>query len=254
MWNVDQYEKYRDERAQPFLDLLSRVTEPDFGTVADLGCGTGELTRLLVDRFPQAAIVGFDHSAEMLAAAQPRAVPSRLRFENADILRVQGSFDLIVSNAALQWLPHHQALLARLTSQLTPQGVLAVQMPANFDAPSHTIVAELMQAHQGGSSPRPPVLPIAAYVEILHALGLRVTAWETTYQHVLSGENAVLEWLKGTTLVSFLPTLGEHERQQFLARCAERLTEAYPPTEHGTLFPFKRIFFVARRRLGAPQP
>jgi trans-aconitate 2-methyltransferase len=252
MWNVGQYEKFRAERAQPFFDLLSRLHEPDFTRVVDLGCGTGELTRVLSERFPTASVLGVDDSAEMLAAARARAIAGRLAFEHGDIATFAGGpFDLVFSNAALHWVPDHAALLAWLASLISPAGVLAVQMPANFEAPSHTLTRAIALRY-GAAPTASPVLPLSAYVERLWQLGFDVTAWETTYQHVLTSPNGVLEWIKGTALVPLLASLPEREHAAFLAECATELEQAYPATPHGTLFPFRRLFFVARRQ-GSPE-
>jgi len=239
-WNPGQYGKFADERSRPFFDLLGRV-EGEFASIADLGCGTGELTEALAVRWPGARVIGVDDSREMLAKA-PRG---RVEFVEADLAtwRPPGPLGLVFSNAAIQWVPDHEQLLAHWVGMLGPGGVLAVQQPGNFDAPSHVILRELLAERK--LEPRAsPVLPLAWYVERLQALGCAVDAWETTYVHVLAGEDPVLEWVKGTALTPYLSRVGP----DFVEEYRRRLGEAYPPGPKGTLFPFRRLFFVARLR------
>jgi trans-aconitate 2-methyltransferase len=139
MWNPAQYERFRDERKRPFFELIARVDAASASQVVDLGCGTGDLTLVLAERWPEARVTGVDSSEAMIAEATRRQVPDRVRFEQADLAEWAPSapVDVIVSNAALQWLPDHATLLSRLVARLGPGGVIAFQIPANFDAPSH---------------------------------------------------------------------------------------------------------------------
>jgi trans-aconitate 2-methyltransferase len=255
-WNVSEYERFSGERSRPFHDLIARVPPGTAASVVDLGCGTGELTRTLCDRFPEAVVLGVDNSPEMLAAARARAIPGKLQFEAGDAGRFRASspVDVLVSNAALHWVPDHARLVPQLAASVAPGGFLAVQLPASFDAPSHTLLAET--AAEAPWADRlapvlrePPVRPLGFYVEILLGLGFTVDAWETTYVHILGGADPVLGWTRGTALRPVLETLDHDAAEAFLARYAARLRAAYPPlaTEAGTLFPFRRIFFVARR-------
>ena len=249
MWDVRQYERYRDERARPFFELLARVPGSAFRTVADLGCGTGELTVVLAERFAEARVVGVDASAEMLAAAQPRAV-GRVSFERGDVATWSRPVDLAFSNATLQWVGDHPRLLAHIASYAP---AIAVQVPANFAEPSHVLLNETAAEGPWASTLkegwRPnAVLAPSQYVEILWKLGYEVDAWETTYQHVLPGEDAVLEWTRGTAMRPVLALLPEAQRGAFLSAYGAKLRKAYPRDERGTLFPFKRLFFVAVKR------
>lgn len=247
MWDPDQYEKFRAERSRPFFDLLARIPDRSYKSIVDLGCGSGDLTAALADHWPDPRVIGVDTSDEMLKAAEQHADPGRLDFVKDDIVtwRPAQPVELIVSNAAFQWIPDHEALLGRMAAALGPRGVLAVQMPANFASPSHLL---LQEAVAGRVALRHDlVLPPAGYVEILHRLGFSVDAWETTYQHVLQGRDAVLEWAKGTALRPVLKALQGAERDEVLAAYAEKLRRAYPETPEGTLFPFRRVFFVAVR-------
>lgn len=255
-WNVTEYERFSDERARPFHDLVDRIpTAGAVASVVDLGCGTGELTRTLCDRFPQAVILGVDNSPEMLTAARARGIPGRLQFEAGDAGRFRASspVNVLVSNAALQWVPDHERLVPQLAAAVAPGGFLAVQMPSNFDAPSHTLLYETAAEAPWADTLAPvlrvpPVRPIGFYVETLLGLGFSVDAWETTYIHVLRGEDAVLGWTRGTALRPVLDALDPATAEAFVARYAAKLRAAYPSLagEAGTLFPFRRIFFVAR--------
>ena len=248
MWDPDQYEKFRVERSRPFFDLLSRIPDRSYHAIVDLGCGIGDLTAVLADHWPEARVIGVDSSDDMLKAAEQHADAGRLDFVNDDIVTWKPAqpVDLIVTNAAFQWIPDHEALLGRMAAALGPKGALAVQMPANFTSPSHLLLQETV----AGRVPlrHDIVLPLATYVEILHGLAFQVDAWETVYQHVLRGPDAVLEWVKGTALRPVLKALQGPERDEFLAAYAAKLRAAYPETPSGTLFPFRRVFFVASRR------
>jgi trans-aconitate 2-methyltransferase len=251
-WDVRQYEYFRDERSRPFHDLVAQIPPIEVASVVDLGCGTGELTSHLSTRWPEARVVGVDISEEMLAAAAARA-NERLRFERGDIAtwNPESPVDLILSNAALHWVADHGPLLDRLVGALAPGGLLAVQMPANFDAASHVLMAETAAdgpwAEKLEGKLRSSVHALSWYAERLLDLGLIVDAWETVYLHMLPGDDAVLAWVRGTALRPVLDALDEAERARFIAEYAARLRAAYPRGSYGTLFPFRRIFFVAKR-------
>ncbi|XXF77364.1 methyltransferase domain-containing protein [Myxococcaceae bacterium GXIMD 01537] len=254
MWDPSQYGLFRDARKRPFFELLARVEVTAPARVADLGCGTGDLTRVLAERWPGARVVGVDSSEAMVAEAQRRVIPGRLRFELADLgqWRPPGPLDVLVSNAALHWLPDHAALLGRLVGLLAPGGVLAFQVPANFEAPSHRHVDEV-RARPRFAAKLSGLLKgraetLAAYEARLAGLGLAVDAWETTYLHVLPGEDAVLQWLLGTTLRPVLAALGPEEGEAFIEELRPLLRRDYPAAERGTPFLFSRRFVVAARR------
>ena len=255
MWDAGEYLKYSAERARPFADLLAQVRRPEARFIADLGCGTGSLTRSLTQRWPIARVVGVDSSPEMLAQAVPLSVPGRLEFVQGDIAHwsPHEPVDLLVSNAALQWVSGHDALLPRLAGMLAPGGTLAVQMPNRFQTPSQMAVEETATDPRWASSlqnvglHRESVMPITWYVHRLHDLGFSVNAWETTYIHVLTGADPVLEWLKGTGLRPLLERLGPDEGGEFLRVLGSRLQAAYPARGTVTLFPTPRLFFVATR-------
>lgn len=254
-WDPRQYSRYADERARPFVELTSRVDVVDPADVVDLGCGPGSLTATLLQRWPGAQVVGVDSSAEMVRAAEEFAVPGRLSFVHDDVATWSppGPVDVVVANAVLQWVPGHLQLLQRFASWLRPGGALAFQVPDNFGEPSHTLLRDLRtsdrwrsrvgaDADRGVGVERPQT-----YLETLSGLGLSPDVWQTTYLHVLTGEDAVLEWVKGTALRPVLSALGsEQERADFLDDCARVLRAAYPVRPWGTLFPFRRTFVVGR--------
>jgi trans-aconitate 2-methyltransferase len=254
-WDPVQYARFSRDRSRPFFDMLARVEREAVATAADLGCGAGELTRSLAERWPAARVVGVDSSPGMLERARRQAIPGRLRFELADIATWRGDepLDLVVSNAALQWVPDHEALLPAIAGMLAPGGTLAVQMPSHFDSPAHQGVAAVAARPRwrptlaGVGLQSGAVKPLGWYVGRLLGLGFAVDAWQTTYLHVLAGDNPVLEWMKGTALRPLLDRLPAEAVEEFLAEVGAELRAAYPPLGEVTVFPFTRIFFVATR-------
>jgi trans-aconitate 2-methyltransferase len=255
MWDAAQYLKFAQERSRPFADLLARVSRQRAGLIVDLGCGTGQHTRTLAERWPDAVVLGVDNSPQMLEQARALAIESRLDFVLADVATWSPGrpVDLIVSNATLHWLADHAGLMPRLVGMLAPGGTLAVQMPDRFHTPAQLAIEETVADPRwcsrlaGVGLRRESVQPLLWYVRRLHQLGLVVDAWETTYVHVLTGEDPVVEWLKGTGLRPLLDVLGPDESDLFLRALAVRLRDAYPPEGGVTLFPFPRLFFVATR-------
>jgi len=253
MWDPDTYLRFERERSRPFFDLVGAVNHPGPRIVIDLGCGAGALTATMLARWPKATIWGVDSSERMIARARSRAVGDRLHFVLADIAawRAPAPADVIVSNACLHWIEDHGALLERLASDLATGGVLAFQVPDNFGEPSHSIVRAVARDPRWGG--RLNGLQTAAveepswYLEQLTTAGLDTTVWVTTYHHVLEGDNPVLDWLSGSTLRPILDALDDGDRREFLAACAGPLADAYPRRDMGTVFPFRRIFVVARK-------
>ncbi len=255
MWNADQYTKFAGHRDRPFFDLMARVGHANPASVVDLGYGTGHLTASLLERWPEARVLGVDSSPQMLEKAVQYAVPGKLEFIEADLQswRPSERFDVIVTNAALQWVPDHETLIPRLAHLVADGGWLAVQMPANFDAPSHTLIREVgalepfrthLQKLEGEPRTQHSLL---WYVQTLSGMGFEVDAWTTEYEQILHGHNPVLDWVKGTALRPVLKALPTELHDSFLSEYGARLLEAYPESAFGTLLPFKRAFFVARR-------
>jgi trans-aconitate 2-methyltransferase len=232
------------------------VRRESASSIADLGCGPGHLTEVLAKRWPAAQVVGVDNSPEMLEQARPLVIPSRLEFVNADIANWSPPkpLDLLVSNAALQWVPDHESLIPRLAGMLATGGTLAVQMPDRFyQSPAQEAInaaaadPRWASALQGVGLHRDSVKPLLWYIRRLHQLGFAVDAWETTYVHVLTGQDPVLQWLKGTALRPLLDRLHPALKEEFLQILARRLETAYPAEGKFTLFHFPRLFFVATR-------
>jgi trans-aconitate 2-methyltransferase len=251
-WDPGQYLKFAQPRLRPALDLLAHIDLERAERVVDLGCGTGHITRLLAERWPHAQVTGVDYAAEMLAHSEA----SSIRWVQADLNRWQPSepVDLIFSNAALHWLANHGELFPRLLDALAPGGVLAVQVPRNFLAPSHTKIHETVLAGPWRSKLEPLIVPPPVaepqfYYSLLHRASSSLDIWETEYLHVLEGKDAVKEWTKGTWLARFLDALEEPERSEFEADYARRVAAAYPQQPDGkTLFPFRRLFIVAVKK------
>ncbi|MGW2516612.1 trans-aconitate 2-methyltransferase [Streptomyces sp. NPDC001617] len=263
-WDPAQYLRHAGHRARPFVDLLARIPElpSERPAVADLGCGPGNVTVLLADRWPTARITGYDNSPEMLDQAHvehegPTSGGGRLAFAHADVRTwAPGTpYDLIVSNATLQWVPGHAERFGEWIAGLVPGGAFAFQVPGNFSAPSHQLMREI--AHSARWKDRlaetlrhdDAVLEPTAYLQRLTALGCEADVWETTYVHLLGGEDPVLDWVKGTGLRPVLTALADdpEARDAFVAEYRAALREAYPGTAYGTPFPFRRIFAVARK-------
>ena len=255
-WDPVKYVQFGDHRDRPFFDLTGRIQAAAPRHVVDLGCGPGNLTATLAARWPRASVVGLDSSSQMLAKAAVHAKDHHgLSFGQADIAHWMPSAetDVVVTNAALQWVSGHQELLAGWLGALKPGAWFAMQVPGNFNAPSHTLMRELAGSPRwsaklagvlrGGESVGEP----AEYLDIMLGAGCTADAWETTYQQVLPGADPVLEWVRGTALVPVMAVLSADDGAAFEAEYAAALRAAYPATEHGTVFPFRRIFAVARR-------
>ena len=259
MWDPAQYLSFADERSRPFFDLTGRIAAAAPGSVVDLGCGPGQLTASLADRWPDADVLGIDTSPDMIETARripesARARGGRLSFRVEDVRdwRPGAPVDVIVSNAVLQWVPNHLELLPRWTDRLADGGWLAFQLPGNFDQPSHAILRELAESDQwrtaltGVELNRQSADP-GAYLDLLARRGLSVDAWETTYLHVLTGPDPVTEWYKGTGLRPVLAALESAQAAKFISQYGERVREAYPAAPYGTVLPFRRVFVVAHR-------
>lgn len=250
-WNPQQYLSFGAQRLRPGIDLLARVPLSAPASVVDLGCGAGNLTRRLAERWPAAAVTGVDNSREMLAEAAATAPGIRWEYADLNDWSLPAPVDLVFSNAALHWLDDHPALLRRLVRQVKPGGALAVQMPNNFRAPSHTAAFEAAAAGPWQEKLAPllrpaPLLEPAAYYDVLAPLARRLDIWQTEYLHVLEGDNPVAEWTKGSLLVPLLAALSEPDRSAFEAQYRQRVRAAYPPRSDGrTLFAFRRLFIVA---------
>jgi trans-aconitate 2-methyltransferase len=258
-WHPQEYLHFSDERGRPFRDLLDRVSAAAPGYVVDLGCGPGNLTVTLADRWPDADVVGVDSSAEMIRRAREEHIDDescahRLKFVEADVraFRPERPVDVLVSNATFQWVPGHVELLDDLVGAVRPGGWFAFQVPGNFSEPSHTELAAVSDSPRwrdrlaGADLARPWVAEPAVYLERLAPYAASLDVWETTYLQVLHGEDAVLRWVRGTALRPVLSELDEAEQAEFLEDYGRRLRVAYPPRAFGTVLPYRRIFAVAQ--------
>jgi trans-aconitate 2-methyltransferase len=255
MWNPDVYLAFADHRGRPFYDLLSRVNADKPRRVADLGCGPGNLTVTLAQRWPDAVVEAWDSSPEMVDAARERGVDAHV----GDVREwtPQPDTDVVVTNATLQWVPEHAELLVRWANQLAAGSWIAMQVPGNFDAPSHRAVRELAGRKKWAEPLRNfpfrdgQVDDPSGYAALLSDAGCAVDAWETTYIHELSGQHPVLEWITGTALTPVRSRLDEGQWQEFRRELIPMLDAAYPARADGkTFFPFRRIFVVAQ--VGSP--
>lgn len=251
-WDPTQYNLFADHRGRPFVDLLQRIQAEHPKEVVDLGCGPGNLTALLAERWPAARIRGIDSSPEMIAAAQSRPGIS-CSLGDAREFTIYPELDVLISNATLHWVPEHRELLAGWSDQFAPGGWIAFQVPGNFASPSHTLLFDLVESprwsnlvggllEHGDRVDQP-----TDYATLLLDHGLLVDTWETTYVHVLTGDDPVLEWMRGTALRPVLQALSDQEAQAFEREFAALLRVAYPARPAGTLLPFRRIFAVGRK-------
>ncbi|MCU6480873.1 trans-aconitate 2-methyltransferase [Arthrobacter sp. A2-55] len=257
-WDPAKYVEFGDFRNRPFFDLTGRITADAPRHAVDLGCGPGNLTATLSRRWPGANVEGLDSSAEMIAKARHDAGTrdgGSLTFAEADIRswRPEPGTDVVVSNAALQWVPGHQELMSAWLAALAPGAWLAVQVPGNFASPSHVLMRELAESPRwrkqldGVLRHNDAVWEPGQYHELLLGAGARADVWETTYNQLLQGDSPVLNWVRGTGLRPVLQALGTTDGAEYEAEYSALLDEAYPAGEFGTIFPFRRIFMVAQK-------
>jgi trans-aconitate 2-methyltransferase len=250
-WDPVTYLRFADERSRPFFDLVARIAAPDPATIVDLGCGPGNLTAHLADRWPGAQVIGLDSSSEMIEKAAEHRT-ERVRFVVADLRdwRPRTPVDVIISNATLQWVPGHRGVLPRLIGNLSSEGWLAFQVPGNFDEPSHQLLRELAADVRFAEFARavewPEVAEPVDYFSDLAGLGCRVEVWETTYLHVLPGPDPVFDWISGTGARPILHALPDQQREEFVTEYKAALRDAYPSRPYGTVLPYRRIFVVAQ--------
>ncbi|VEF09575.1 trans-aconitate methyltransferase [Pseudomonas fluorescens] len=254
-WSAKQYVAFEDERTRPARDLLAAIPTPAARTAVDIGCGPGNSTELLVQRFPDARVSGLDSSADMIAAARERLPQLRFELVEIDKWTAEGPFDVIFANAVLQWVPNHATLLPALAGKLSAGGSLAIQMPDNLNEPSHRLMREVAANGPWASKlasaagQRTEMASASDYFSMLRPHCARVDVWRTTYHHQLTGGAAgVVEWFKGSGLIPFLSPLTEEERAQYLQQYLTAVSNAYPALADGSvLLPFPRLFIVATR-------
>ncbi|WP_297844888.1 trans-aconitate 2-methyltransferase [Pseudomonas sp.] len=252
-WSAKQYTAFENERTRPVRDLVAAIPDQEVRLAIDLGCGPGNSTEVLAERFPDAAVSGIDSSEDMIAAANKR-LPA-IQFEVSDIAswKPTQQYDVILANASLQWVPDHDVLYPQLVNQLAPGGSIAIQTPDNLEEPAHRMAREIAAtgtwASKIGGQMHPPRHGAEYYYNLLTPHCSRVDVWRTTYYHPLGGgAEAVVEWFKGSALHPYLGPLSEAEKAEFLARYLVAMKEAYPAAADGkVLLPFPRLFVVASR-------
>ncbi|HZC17359.1 MAG TPA: trans-aconitate 2-methyltransferase [Caulobacteraceae bacterium] len=251
-WSPSTYLKFEDERTRPARDLLAQVPLARVSKAVDVGCGPGNSTELIAERFPDADILGLDTSPAMLDEARKRL--PRLRFERADanVWTPDADVGLVYANAAYQWIPRHLEQLPRVLRALRPGAVLAVQMPDNLTEPTHRLMREVAGAEPWAErlkdAARDPLPPPRAYYEALKPHAARLDIWHTIYNHRLADAAAIVEFVRGTGLRPFIDPLPDNERQAFLAAYTAKIAAAYPPlTDGSVLLRFPRLFLLAQR-------
>jgi trans-aconitate 2-methyltransferase len=253
-WSARQYLKFEDERTRPPRDLLAQVPLQAPRRVIDLGCGPGNSTELLVERFPEAEVIGLDSSPDMLHQARGR-LPG-VDFVEADLATwtLPPATDLLFANAVIQWVPDHTGVLRRMLGALPAGGVLAVQMPDNTNEPALALMrevgaagpwaAKLMASHAARDDLPTP----GDYYDLLRPACARLDIWHTNYNHVMASPEGIVEWFKGSALRPFLNAISEDERTAYLAAYTARIAQAYPARFDGkVLLRFPRLFIVAVR-------
>jgi trans-aconitate 2-methyltransferase len=252
VWNPEVYLAFADHRGRPFYDLLARVGAEAPRRVVDLGCGPGNLTATLSQRWPGAVLEAVDGSPEMVEAARARGIDARV--VDAGDWTPEPDTDVLVSNAVLQWVPNHVELLQRWVTELPKGAWVAFQVPGNFDAPSHRAVREVARRPEFSEAladirfrEGKVVETPAEYAALLTGAGCSVDAWETTYIHQLTGQTPVLDWITGTALTDVRGKLSDEDWQRYREQIIPLLAQAYPPQPDGTtFFPFRRVFVVAQ--------
>jgi trans-aconitate 2-methyltransferase len=254
-WNPDLYLQFGNERTQPALDLVRRINLVAPRLIIDLGCGPGNSTALLHQRWPEADITGLDNSAEMLASAARDYPEWKWEQGDASTWTAEVPYDVVYSNAALHWVPNHEQVLPRLFRQVSPGGALAVQMPVHFQSPVHQLILEIARDPAWAHRLDKAVNAIwvgrpGFYYDLLQPQAAQLDLWETEYDHVLDGPKAIVDWIRGTGLRPFLEALADDgQRARFQELLLEGVTRAYPRQKDGrVLFPFRRLFVVAYRQ------
>ncbi len=257
-WDAKQYLRFNDQRTRPCRELAARIAIETPQRVIDLGSGPGNSTSVLAERWPGSGLTGLDSSPEMIAAAQ-KAYP-HWNWRIGDIAAWAGqndqTYDVVFSNAALQWVDDHAAIFPKLLARVAVGGALAIQMPANFDAPAHRIMRELAASpawrdhFPAGGVREWHVHDLAAYHDILAPIAAAVDFWQTEYLHIMADAAAIVEWYKGTGLRPFLDALAnDQQKADFTAQYVEGIARAYPVRKDGrVIFPFRRLFLIAYQR------
>lgn len=253
-WDSRQYAKFLKERTQPSIDLAARITGVEPAEIIDIGCGPGNSTQVLKDRFPSAHTIGADNSENMIISAREKHPDLDFMTLDAsgDMSALNGKFDVVFSNACIQWVPGHEQLLPKMFALLRCGGVMAVQIPMNCDEPIHQIIGRLTNGEKWGSRfPDPRIFYTktqSEYFDILSGITDDFELWKTTYLHRMGSHDDIIEWYKGTGLRLYLAQLNEAEGAEFISELLAELKQAYPVQKNGEIiFAFPRFFFIARK-------
>lgn len=251
-WNSEQYLKFKAERTQPAIDLSNRISAKSPADIIDIGCGPGNSTEILKKRYPNAAVVGADNSENMLEAARKKYpdIEFILCDASKDLGKLTGKFDIVFSNACIQWVPDHPKLLREMTSLLKEGGELAVQIPMNYDEPIHRIIQEAVKSEKWRDKFNAPrhfyTLSCGEYYDILAKISSDFSMWQTTYFHRMKSHSDIMEWYKSTGLRPYLEALSETDSAEFEKDIFAEVEKAYPKQANGEIiFRFPRLFFKA---------
>ncbi|MGG7177425.1 methyltransferase domain-containing protein [Clostridium paraputrificum] len=252
-WNSEQYLMFKNERTQPAIDLVNRIAIENPRKIIDIGCGPGNSTEVLAKRFPNAYVLGVDSSSDMIEQGK-RDYPN-LDFNKCDVgsdlSKLDKDFDIVFSNACIQWIPNHNQLLNNLIGLLKRGGILAVQIPMNYQEPIHKIIGEVTTNERWKSEFDNPRIfynmEQSQYFDLLSEISSEFYMWETTYYHNLESHKDIIEWYRGTGLRPYLNSLSESKKELFEQEIFERVVEEYPVQKNGrVIFRFPRLFFVAK--------
>jgi trans-aconitate 2-methyltransferase len=253
-WNPAQYLKFEKERTQPAIDLVNRINADNPVKIMDVGCGPGNSTAVLAGRFPGSYILGIDSSEDMIDAAGKNHpdLDFKLCDIGYDLSQLDCDFDIVFSNACIQWVPNHNELLKKLMGLLRKGGILAVQIPMNYNEPIHRIIGEVSSSDKWkGYFPNPRVfftLSQSGYFDILSEISEDFALWDTVYYHVMNSHDDIMEWYRGTGLRPYLDVLDKDKRADFENDVKKRVIESYPAQKNGKIiFRFPRFFFTARK-------
>jgi trans-aconitate 2-methyltransferase len=251
-WNPELYLKYADERTQPSYDLVSRIKLANPARIIDVGCGPGNSTQALRERWPNADISGLDNSPEMIEKARSAYPQGQWILADAANWRPDARYDIVFSNAVLQWLPHHESLIEKLYACVHSQGALAVQIPANYNSPLYRAILRVAARPEWkdtleGCEARLTYHPVGFYYDLLSTLSSRFYVWHTIYYHVMASHQGLIDWYASTGMRPYLERLANQEqRRAFQAQILEACRPDYPAQADGRiLFPFQRLFFIA---------
>ncbi len=251
-WNSNQYLKFKKERTQPAYDLVNRIDFNNPQKIIDVGCGPGNSTQVLSERFPNAEILGIDNSENMIASAKS-AYPN-LNFllcdAGKDLASINQKFDIVFSNACIQWIPDHRKLLKNMMDLLNENGVLAIQTPMNYDEPIHKIISFISSSgkwKEKFNSPRIMYnLTSSEYYDLLSEISADFSMWNTTYFHRMKSYESIIEWHRGTGLRPYLDALCDRDKEKFENEVYHQIIKEYPKQKNGEIiFKFPRLFFTA---------